>query len=210
MNFPSLILFCALIFPLSVLADTGLAIVTRDATVAGKLVKDAQPVQAYAVPKAGDYVRVADVESNIWITGVWEKWPVVVGHRYEVCASDTSKESWANATCTLWQLTTPTALSKTGTIVVTWETPLDSVPSGYRLYSGVAGSTLTLLASPTAAELTKTLRGYGNGKYDFAISAMYGDVESVRTGPVSVEVIIPVPVITNPPKSLSITSVTIE
>lgn len=85
-------------------AAPGLAIVTRDASANGKLVKDAQPVQVYATPKAGDYVRVAPVESEIWTTGVWKPWPITATEKYEICTSEAAEETWANATCTSWDV----------------------------------------------------------------------------------------------------------
>ena len=109
----------------------------------------------------------------------------------------------------------------TGTLKLTWTKPDfntgNAIPeaqlTGYRIYSGVQGSMLTLLKAVPVLPLTYDATGYGNGVYSFSISAVYGAAESTQTGPMSVEVKIPdsgVPLEPGKPSSLSITSVTLS
>lgn len=110
------------------------------------------------------------------------------------------------------------AVNRTGTITISWTKPdfgaTNATPetqlTGYRLYSGVKGSPLTLNRALPLSPLTVPLPGYGAGKYSFALSAVYGDIESAQTGPVDVEVVIADPTVPKSPASLSITSVTIS
>lgn len=118
-------------------------------------------------------------------------------------------------------------VNKTGTISLSIYKPdftvagllPESALTGFQLYSCaiLANDNCTLtfhsLIPVGANPIIKSIPGYGNGKYSFAASAMYGTIESGQTGPVKVEVKIPVPdpvKIPGKPSSLSITSVTIE
>ncbi len=109
------------------------------------------------------------------------------------------------------------AVNTTGNLSLTWTKPPfatgdlpESRLTGYRIYSGVQGSTLTLLKDVPVEPRTYMATGYGNGVYSLSIAAVYGTMESAQSGPATIEVKIPViPLTPGAPQSFSITSVTI-
>ncbi len=89
----------------------------------------------------------------------------------------------AGANCTV---------NKTGVITLTWQPPnwtlADSLPesalTGYKLYSCaiLSGNSCvpTLWGPLPISPLMRAIPGYGNGRYSFSLSAVYGATESVQ------------------------------
>lgn len=209
-------------------AETNLAVICTAGASDGSA-RNACTATKYDRPSTGALCRA--MASNTWRTCT----ALSPSDTVEACSTDVPVGAPSNpdsgAPCTNWVtlpmsalvVPAPIGTNTTGTIRLSWTRPDFTLPNaapenlltGYRLYSAAYGAALTALTTLPASALTFDAAGYGNGKYSFAVTAVYnlvtGSVESAQTGPASIEVKIPEPVPLTPgqPQSLSITGVQI-
>lgn len=185
----SKILFCALFFPLSVLADANLA-VTCEAGASTDSPRSACTRTVYAKPVAQTLVRAL-------LTDTWRPFgAVAAGATIEVCQSNIPAGSLSvdGAPCTAWGPLAagsvpqgiPPAVSTT--FQLTWDAVTNTPVRGYKLYSAAMGVALTQLGGEVTV-LKVQLSGYGPGSYSFAVAAIGTDgVEGPMSNKVDISV----------------------
>lgn len=198
-----LILVTALlgILPFTDYADaaTGLAVVTRDATVNGRLVKDVSPIALYATPKAGDYVRVvksSDGAGAVWVTGVWKAATALTSaDKVEVCTTSVAEETLVSASsgnCSAWDVV-QLIPKDPRTFVLGWTQELKNTlgasmtPTGFRIKYGTDASALTQVVdvnNGTAREYSLQVPQFAT-LYYIAITAVQNAEESAKSNVIS-------------------------
>lgn len=184
---------------------------TAGAKIGEKVSLGTSTAAKYDIPKSADLVRVG----TSWDNFTWEQFGTLVAtDTVDTCSDELPAPTvypipWSAAAdaCKHWAAIPISQVAKsdgvlwvnsTGNLSFTWSKPVfdvNAIPeaqlTGYKLYSGVYQGTLTLLRTLPVGPLALAIPGYGNGKYSFALSAVYGTTESPQTGPVSIEVRIP-------------------